>query len=469
MLDTTPGDALRAVLSTTPGDALRAVLSTVPADARRGAAASPVPRGAVPPRAVLAALAACLLLAACGDRGAGVQAPTRGPGAGGPPPAMPVTAIEARPEKVPVLIEAVGQTEGSKEVEVRARVAGVLERQFHRDGEVVKAGAPLFQIDRAPFEIARDQARAALAQETSNLEQARREAARLAPLAEQRAISQREADDARSAQRRIEAAVLAAQTRVREADLNLSYTRVNAPISGVTGRAERSQGSLVNPTTDSLLTKMSVTDPIWVRFSFSESEWQRLRGRPDDATVTLLLPDGRVHPVEGRLNFSGSTVDARLGTVQMRASFANPGLALLPGQFVRARVRVGEVEAFVVPQAAVQTSDQGRFVWVVGPQGTAQPRPVRAGGWRGTGWAIEDGLVAGDRVIVDNLMKLRPGAPVAASAPGTAPGTAPAGAPTAPTAPTAPGAPAGAPSKGGAPDGKGEGKTSSADLSGSVA
>jgi membrane fusion protein, multidrug efflux system len=443
------------MLDTIPDEAPRAAVLIIRAAARGGHVDPSAPDRAARTKSILIALAACVLLAACGDRGAGAPAPAKGPaaaGAGGPPPAMPVTAIEARPEKVPVLIEAVGQTEGSKEVEVRARVAGVLERQFHRDGDTVKAGAPLFQIDRAPFEIAREQARAALAQETSNLEQAKREAARLAPLAEQRAISQREADDARSAQRRIESAVLAAQTRVREAELNLSYTRVNAPISGVTGRAERSQGSLVNPTTDSLLTKLSVTDPIWVRFSFSEPEWQRLRGRPDDATVTLLLPDGRVHPVEGRLNFSGSTVDARLGTVQMRASFSNPGLALLPGQFVRARVRVGEVEAFVVPQAAVLTNDQGRFVWVVGPQGTAQIRPVRAGGWRGTGWAIEEGLVAGDRVIVDNLMKLRPGAPVAASAPGAVPP-----------------APADAPPTRGAPAPKSDGKSSSVDHSGGIA
>jgi membrane fusion protein (multidrug efflux system) len=386
--------------------------------------------------AAVAAMAAALMAftvfaAGCGERGtptqggappAGSKGPGGAPGAGGPPPAMPVTVIEAVPRKVPITIEAVGQTEGSREVEVRARVTGVLQQQLFREGEVVKAGAPLFRIDPAPFEIAREQARAALAQETANLEQARREAARTGPLAEQRAISQKEADDARSSVARFEASRLAAQARIREAELNLSYTRVNAPITGLAGRIERSIGSLVNASTDSLLVKLAVTDPIWVRFSFSEPEWQRLRGQTGKPAVALVLADGKAYPVEGTLNFSGTSVEARTGTVQMRAAFANPQLAVLPGQFVRARVTVGEQDAVVVPQAAVLTNEQGRFVWVVGPQNAATLRPVKAGAWNGSGWAIQDGLAAGDQVIIDNLMKLRPGAPVAPQverAPGT--------------------------------------------------
>lgn len=398
--------------------------------------ASPAPARRSGSVRVLAAavLAACALAATgCGDKKAEAQAPAAGkgpggpggPAAGGPPPAMPVTVVEATPRKVPVTIEAVGQTEGSREVEVRARVTGVLQQQLFREGEVVKANAPLYRIDPAPFEIALEQARAALAQETANLEQARREAARTGPLAEQRAISQKEADDARSAVARIEASRLAAQARVREAELNLSYTRVNAPIAGLAGRTERSIGSLVNPTTDSLLVRLAVTDPIWVRFSFSEPEWQRMRAAGGEPAVTLILPDGRAYPVEGRLNFTGTSVDARTGAVQLRASFANPERALLPGQFVRARVKVGEQDGFVVPQAAVMNNDQGRFVWVVSPQGAAAPRPVKAGAWSGSGWTIQEGLAPGDRVIVDNLMKLRPGAPVAPTAAGAGAGAAP--------------------------------------------
>ena len=386
-------------------------------------------------RARLAAAAvalAALLAAGCGDRGAAPDAAAaKGPGpAGGPPPAMPVTTIEVQLRKLPVTIEAVAQTEGSREVEVRARVTGVLQQQLFREGEVVKAGAPLYRIDPTPFEIALEQARAALGQETANLEQARREAARTGPLAEQRAISQKEADDARSAVARIEASRLASQARIREAELNLSYTRVNAPIAGLAGRTERSVGSLVNPGTDSLLVKLAVTDPIWVRFAFAEPEWQRLRALKGNPSVTLVMPDGKAYPVEGTLNFSGTSVDPRTGTVQMRASFPNPRMAVLPGQFVRARVKLGEQDAVIVPQAAVLTNDQGRFVWVVGPQNAATPRPVKAGSWSGSGWAIEQGLAEGDKVIVDNLMKLRPGAPVApqlAGAPGAAPAAAPPG------------------------------------------
>jgi membrane fusion protein, multidrug efflux system len=411
-------------------------------------------RGTRPATRLAAAAFAVLALgtAGCGERGAGTPggAPAAGaagakgpggaPGAGGPPPAMPVTVVDATPRRLPITIEAVGQTEGSREVEVRARVTGVLQQQLFREGEGVKAGAPLFRIDPAPFEIALEQARAALAQETANLEQARREAARTGPLAEQRAISQKEADDARSAVARIEASRLVAQARIREAELNLSYTRVNAPIAGLAGRLERSVGSLVNPSADSLLVRIAVTDPIWVRFSFSEPEWQRLRAQTGTAAVTLVLPDGRAYPVEGTLNFSGTSVDARTGAVQMRAAFANPQLAVLPGQFVRARVKIGEQDAVVVPQAAVMTNDQGRFVWVVGPQNAATPRPVKAGAWSGAGWAIQEGLTQGDRVIVDNLMKLRPGATVAPQVAG-APGAP--GAPAAPSAGDAKGAPGG--------------------------
>jgi membrane fusion protein (multidrug efflux system) len=334
---------------------------------------------------------------------------------------MPVAVIAAHAASVPVLLEAVGRAEGSKEVEVRARVTGLLEAQHYQEGERVKADAPLFTIERAPFEIALAQARAALAQDSARLDQARREAKRLAPLAEERAISQREYDDAASTLRFAEAAVAATQAQVRQAQLNLSYTSVAAPIAGLSGRAERSQGSLVSPA-DGLLTHVTQTDPIWVRFSFSEAELARLQGGRA-GQVKLLTADGKPLGAAGRLNFAGSTVDPQLGTVQLRAEFANPALAVLPGQFVRAQVHAGDEAAFVVPQAAVTNGERGKAVWTV-QGGKAVATPVEVGGWVGDGWAVRKGLKEGDTVIVDNLMKLRPGAPVqphAASAPaGTA-------------------------------------------------
>lgn len=343
------------------------------------------------------------------------------PAGGGAMPPMPVSVREVRQQSVPVLIEAVGQAEGSKEVEVRARVTGLIERQLYTEGDRVKAGAPLFTIERAPFENALAQARAALASEQARTEQARREAARLKPLADQQAIPQREADDAASTLRLAEASLAAAQARVKDAELNLSYTSVTAPIAGITGRAERSPGSLVSPT-DGLLTRLSQTDPLWVRFSFTETERQQLGGGRG-AAVRLLGADGKPFGAAGKLNYAGSTVDPRLGTVQLRAEFANPQLAVLPGQFVRAQVQAGNESAWLVPQAAVVSGEQGKIVWTV-KDGKAAPTPVEVGGWVGHDWAVRKGLKDGDQVIVDNLLKIRPGAPVQAKPAAAAPASA---------------------------------------------
>lgn len=371
------------------------------------------------------------------------------PGGGGPPPAMPVAVVAAKLSSVPVLIEAVGRAEGSKEVEIRARVTGLIEQQRYREGDRVKANAPLFLIEQAPFEIALAQARAALGQEQARLEQARREAKRLGPLAEQHAISQREYDDAASTLRLVEASVAAAQAQVRQAQLNLSYTRVVSPINGLTGRSEKSQGSLVSPS-DGLMTRVTQTDPIWVRFSFSESELARLRSGTAGA-VKLLTAEGKPLGTGGKLNFEGSTVDPQLGTVQLRAEFANPELVVLPGQFVRAQVHAGDERAYIVPQAAIINGERGKAVWTV-KDGKALPTPVEVGAWVGDGWAVRKGLNEGDTVIVDNLLKLRPGAPVAPHAASAPAGGASAPPPSDAASATAPGsasasAPASTPSR----------------------
>ncbi len=424
------------------------------------------------------AIGATLLLAACGK---GAEAPKAAPAAPPGGGALPVTMITVAPQRVPDIIEAVGQTEGSKDVEVRARVSGILEKTLYKEGDRIKAGAPLFQIDRAPFENALAQARAtkasataaqaqaqaaqaqaqaglaqvqaALAQERARQEQVQREAGRLKQLIEQRAISQREYDDATTAIKTADAQIAAAEARVRDAEakirdaeakirdaeakirdaeakirdaeLNLSYTSIAAPIAGISGRALRSTGSLITATNDSaLLTTISQSDPIWVRFSVAEGEYAQVRAAKK-AEVRLSLSDGTAYPGVGRLNFTASAVDTRLGTIGLRAEFGNAALALLPGQFVRVRLSAGESEAILVPQVAVVQNDQGRFVWVAGADGKAVMKPVEAAGWVGRDWLIRKGLAAGDRVIVDNLLKLRPGAPVqpmpsAAPASGTA-------------------------------------------------
>jgi membrane fusion protein (multidrug efflux system) len=390
-------------------------------------------------RALAAVCAVAALLTACG-KGA---APAGGPPGGAMPP-MPVSILVVQPRKVPVAIEAVATLEGLREVEVRARVAGTLTQQLYREGEPVAAGATLFRIDRATFDIAVDTARANVAAAEARAEQARRETGRLAGLVADRAISQREADDASSTAKSADAAVLAARAQLRDAQLNQGYADVVAPVGGVAQRAQRSVGSLVAPTADGgLLTTIVQLDPIRVRFALSESEAAQIRqGR--SRVVRLIGADGQPGPQAGKLDFAGSVVDRSLGTVQMRAEIANPGGQWLPGQFVRAQIVLGEQDGYLVPQAAVMSGDQGRFVWVMGADGKAMPKPVQAGPWQGAEWVIRSGLAAGDKVITNNLLKLRPGAPVQAAPAGGPPGSAaPGGASVPPAASAA--APASAP------------------------
>ncbi|MBL8466209.1 efflux RND transporter periplasmic adaptor subunit [Methyloversatilis discipulorum] len=363
-------------------------------------------------------IAAALLLSACsGDKAAQPAAAA--------PQALPVTVIEVAPTQAPLVVEAVAQAEGAREVEVRARVSGILEKWLFREGEPVKAGQMLFRIERAPFEIALAQAKARLAEAQAVEEQTAREAQRLTGLVAEKAISQKEFDDARSASAVARAAVKSAEAAVREAELNLSYTQVTAPVAGVTGRAQRSEGSLVNTGSDSLLTTIAQINPIWVRFSLSDND---LAGVPGGRAavrsfreVELQLPDGSILPQRGRINFSASRIDPALGTLEMRAEFANADAVVLPGQFVRARVIAGERDnVFLVPQAAVTQTESGPVVMLANADGKVEPRPVKLGQWQGKDWVVTGGLQAGDRVIVDNLIKLRPGAPVAPRAAGEA-------------------------------------------------
>ena len=357
-------------------------------------------------RAVLVFLGA-LGLAACGGKA--------DPNAEKP---VPVTTRTVAVSSAPIILEAVGRTEGSKEVEIRARVSGIVQKHLYSEGSFVRAGTPLFQIERAPFEIALAQAKAAADQAEATNDQARREADRLGGLLASAAVSKRMAEEAATAYRSATASLAAARATVHEAELNLSYTSVVAPISGVTGRALHSEGSLVTANTDSsLLTTISQTHPIWVRFALSEAEHEGLRRAGDEkSTVELVLADGETYGERGRLNFAGSTVDQSLGTVQLRAEFPNPKLEILPGQFATVRLDAGTHQVITVPQSAVLEGTQGRFVWTVGADGKAAQRAVEVGDWLGQDWIIRKGLNAGDTVILDNLMKLNPGVAVVAQA-----------------------------------------------------
>jgi len=354
---------------------------------------------------------ASAVLAAC-SQGDARQQEKKAAAKDAAPAAVPVSVIAAAQREVPVAFEAVARTEGSREVQVRARVAGILEQQLYNEGERVKEGALLFRIERAPFEIELAQARASLAQESARRDLAQQESERLKGLADRRAISQKEADQAASAREQSAAAVQMARARLRQAELNLSYTEVRAPIGGITGRALQSVGTLVSPNAESaLLTTLTRGDPIWVRFSLSEQEFSRVRGG-EALEVEVELADGKAYPHKGKLNFAGSTVDAGTGTVQMRAELPNPQAQLLPGQYVRVRVIAGTQQAFVVPQTAVAQNETGRFVWIA-DAGKAVPRQVRTGNWLGSDWVVLEGLKNGDEVIVDNLVRLRPGVAIA--------------------------------------------------------
>ncbi len=372
---------------------------------------------------------ALLVLAACGKHDGADKS------AAATPPPLPVTAIRATAQRVPISLEAVGQAEGSRDVEIRARVSGIVEKRLYDEGSPVAAGKILFVIDPASYELAVEQARAALMQERSRRELAQVEEKRLEPLAADRAISQRELDQAKAAASQADAAVAAADAKLKQAQLDLGYTRISAPIGGITGRALRSEGSLATVNTESaLLTTVTQVNPIWVRFPLAEDDYNRLRGTQRNARVQIIGDDGSVLADNGRLNFTGSTVDPKVGAVQLRAEFANGDMKWLPGQFAKVRVLAGEQNAMRVPQAAIMQTDQSKVVMTVGPDNKVAPKQVKTANWIGNDMIVTGGLDEGDLVIVDNLVKLRPGAQVAPHAPGDAPKAAPASAVPAKTA-----------------------------------
>jgi len=368
----------------------------------------------------LAALIVAVLLAACEQGGA--NTPASNPAAAG----IPAKVLQVAPQRVAIVLEAVGQVQGSKEVEVRARVSGILLKRLYNEGDFVREGSSLFQIDPVPYQIALAQANAQMAQERARQEQTRREAARLKKLAEEKAISQKEFDDATSAQKLSDATLQSAEANLHQAELNLSYTLVTAPVSGVAGRMARSEGSLVTAGQDSsLLTTINQVNPIWIRFSLSGSDLAKLPDKRLDHTkgveVRLVLPDGSLYPLKGRLNFAATQIDPRLATQELRAEFGNPGVRLLPGQFVRVQLAAGERDnVFLVPQTAVIQTEKTFLVFTLDKESKAAARPVQVGDWVGSDWMILGGLNSGDQVILDNLLKVRPGAVVSPQAPAEA-------------------------------------------------
>lgn len=333
-----------------------------------------------------------------------------------------VSVVVAEPRDLPANFEYVGQIAGVREVEVRPRVSGILERWNYQEGAKVAAGRSLFTIDSAPYRAALARAEAQLASAEASLAQSSRNAARLKPLFEAKAVSQKDYDDAVSSAQVASANVKAAQAAVTEARLNLSYTRVEAPISGITSRALQSEGSLVQAQ-QTLLTTISQIDPIHVIFSFTETEHLKFTRAVEEGRlvlpkggkfdVKLKLADRSEYARAGKVDFTDVRVDPNTGTIEARAVIANPQGLLRPGQFARVTL-VGGMRpgAIAIPQRAVLEGPGTKIVLTVNAQGIVVPRPVQVGDWSGKDWIILGGLNAGDQVIVDGVVKARPGSPV---------------------------------------------------------
>ena len=378
------------------------------------------------------ALALAALVAGCGK--ADGAAEQHAPGAGGPLPA-PVSVEKVTPATVPATYEYVGQTAGSRDVEVRARVSGILLKRNFAEGGVVKRGQSLYTLDVAPFQAALARADADVAASEARLAQAQRTLARLKPLWEGRAVSQREYDDAASNEQIVRADLKGAQARRAEAALNVGYTRVEAPIGGLVGRSQVSEGTLVSGS-QVLLTTVTQTDPVKLRFGIADTD--QMRWRAEVASGQLLLPangafdvevhlaDGSVHPKKGKLVFSDTRVSGNTGTVEAEAEVPNPDGSLKPGQFVRVHLLgAARPNAVKVPTRAVLEGPQGKYVYVMA-DGKALPKPVVVGDQLPDGWIISKGLAAGDNVIVDGMARIFfPGAPVqlAQAAPADVPGS----------------------------------------------
>lgn len=374
-------------------------------------------------------------LAACGPQGQGGHG---GPGGGMPPAPVAVQEVQAR--TIPVEFEFPAQTAGSREVEVRARVPGILLKRNYEEGAPVRQGQSLFTIDPASFEAAVARAEADVAAAEARLSLASRNAKRTKPLYEAKAASQKDYDDAVSAEEVAAADVKAAKARLREAKLNLDYTKVEAPVSGVSSRSLKSEGTLVSGP-DVLLTTVSQVDPIYVNFGLSEADQNRFRN--DAAAGKLTLPkdgkfevairfeDGRTYGKAGRMAFTDVRVNPQTGTSDARAEIPNGSGEVRPGQFVRVILKgASRPNAIAVPQRAVMEGPQGKMVYLLSPQNTALPAPITVGDWTGSEWIVTQGLKPGDKVIVDGLARIFfPGAPVQVGDPNAPPPGAPGAAP----------------------------------------
>lgn len=365
------------------------------------------------------------VLAACGQGNGQGGAPNAKAGAPAMPPAQ-VGVVTVALQSVPVITELPGRLEAVRTAQVRARVAGILQKREFKEGSDVKAGQSLFQIDPATYKAALDSAQATQAKAEANLAQASALVERYQPLQAAKAISPQEFLNAQVSQRQAQADVAAAKAAVQTARINLGYASVVAPISGRIGRALVTEGALVGQGEATQLAVIQQINPLYVNFTQSATDVLKLKKAMESgalkkagkhaAAVRVVLDDGTEYPQEGKLLFSDLSVDPTSGQVSLRAELPNPDGLLLPGMYVRVRLEQAEVDdGMLLPQQAVTRSSQGDTVMVVDPEGHVSPRPVKLGGARGNQWVVLGGLKAGEQVMVDGFQKMmNPKAPVKA-------------------------------------------------------
>jgi len=362
-------------------------------------------------------------LAACG----------REPAKPAPPP-LEVTTLTIEVRDVPVSAEYVAQTQSSQAVNIQARVSGFLDKRVYTEGAVVKAGQLLFQIDPKPFQVQVDGTAAALQRNQASLQVATANLKRTKPLVEQDALSQKDLDDAQGQYEQAGAAVAQSKAQLESAKLDLSYTGITSPVAGVTSFAAVAEGTYVS-SQNSQLTTVSVLTPMWVNFSISENEVERIRNNirkgllklPADnkLVVEIELGDGNLFPHTGKITFTDPSYNSQTGTFLIRATVDNPDGLLRPNQYVRARLQGAlRPNAILIPQRAVQQGAQGHFVWLVNKEGKAEQRPIVVGDWYREHWFVGEGLQAGDQLVVDGGMRLSSGATVTVKPPAARPAAA---------------------------------------------
>jgi len=348
-------------------------------------------------------------------------------------PPAPVSVLTVKPTTIPVSEPFVAQTESSRQVDIVARVSGYLDKIAYQEGEVVKEGQVLFQLDPKPFKAQLDAAKGELLAQQARLTTATATLKRVKPLAQQNALSQSDLDRAQGDYDAAAAAVYAARAKLTEAELNLGYTTIRSPVNGVASRSLQREGAYINAQSDNArLTYVAALDPIWVNFSVSQNQLAQTRkevaaGRivppkNQEYEVDLVMPDGSAYPESGRISFADPSFSPDTGSFLVRAVLPNPKHDLRPGMFVTAFLKGSmRPEAIVVPQLAVQQGSNGHLVYVVKADGTAEVRPVVVGDYYGKSEiVIVNGLRADDRVVVEGVLKVVPGQPVKIVEPGQA-------------------------------------------------